>query len=132
VDLVAVGREDVPLGTELVEALPLHVAGLLVAGVRVERVPGVGDLGLAVAALRRPELGGRDAGSGLRLAGRQRRPDAGAGGTAAAHGTLVLLEEVEGASAGVDEDSAELGLPRADRARRGLGRGRGGAVRRAG
>jgi len=58
VDLVAAGREDVPLGAELVQPLPPHIAGLGVAGIGVERVPVVGDLGLAVPALDRSELRG--------------------------------------------------------------------------
>jgi hypothetical protein len=45
VDLGAGGGQDVPSRAELIEALAVGVSGGVVAGVVVERVPGVGQLG---------------------------------------------------------------------------------------
>src|SRR4051794_7880803 len=49
-DLVARGGEDVPLRAELIEVLPVRIAGLLVAGVGVEGPAVVGHLTLGGAA----------------------------------------------------------------------------------
>src|SRR3954447_15480260 len=66
VDLPSGRSQHVPLGAELVEALAVVVAGLVVAHVAVERVTGVGDLAAGVRA-DRPDL------SGNRAAARPRR-----------------------------------------------------------
>jgi hypothetical protein len=52
-DLVSGGVNHVPVPAEGVDALAVRVAGLLVAGERVERVPVVGDLRLSVGPHRR-------------------------------------------------------------------------------
>src|SRR4051794_2005437 len=109
VDLLSARREDVPLGAELVESLAARVARLRVAGVGVKRVAGVGRLGLAIRALDRPELGGRDAVPGRPRGGGRRRPDTGAGAVAGAGRTLVLLEQVQRPAVAVCEDPPELG-----------------------
>src|SRR4030095_12633281 len=74
---VAAGGDHVPLGAELVQALPGGVAGLAVAGVVVERVAVVGHLGAAVAGNGAEQPAGHAA-PGLRGAAAQvRRPGAG-------------------------------------------------------
>jgi hypothetical protein len=52
-DLVSGGVNRVPVPAEGVDALALRVAGLLVAGEHVKRVPVIGDLRLSVGAHRR-------------------------------------------------------------------------------
>src|SRR3954468_8702858 len=74
-DLRARGRDDPPRSAEVHDALAVDVAGLLVRGEVVERVPAVGDLQLPVLALGRTELRTAQAGAGGRLGGDQRRPD---------------------------------------------------------
>src|SRR5436190_218123 len=74
VDLPSGRRQHVPLGTELVEALALGVAGLAVADVVVERVTGVRDLASTGTRADRPDLC-RDrtaGGARLRIRGQSR------------------------------------------------------------
>src|SRR3954454_5729004 len=78
VEPVAARANGLPHGAELVEALTIDVAGLVVADVQVERVSVVGDLHCSVTASHRAQevrLRGthcmRDTGC------RKRRPDAG-------------------------------------------------------
>src|SRR5579862_9344569 len=86
VHLLAGCRDDPPRRAELVEALARRLARLAVAHVVVERVTVVGDLELAVCALRRAEERRVNAGAGDRLAGgRDRRPESGAGAVAGTH-----------------------------------------------
>src|SRR5215217_1024275 len=108
-DLLSPWAEHVPAGAEVGQALASDVAGLLVAGVEVERVAVVGDLRLAV----RPGGGSDERGicppADGRLARRsQRRPDAGAGTQARALRPRVAPEQIERAALRVDEDRAEL------------------------
>src|SRR6266508_4037438 len=111
VDLVSAGSEDVPLGAELVEPLPVGGAGLGVAGVTVERVAVVGDLGSAVAAVQDAQLSGQCATAGLGGAGGgERRPPAGAGVVAGGSGGRVGFEQVQGTGAAVPEDLTQPGL----------------------
>src|SRR6266508_707461 len=103
VDLVSAWREGVPLGAELVEPLPLGGAGLGVAGVEVERVAVVGDLGGAVVAMQGAQLPGYRAAAGLWDAGGgQRGPHAGTGVVTGGLGGRVGFEQVQGAAAAVD------------------------------
>src|SRR3954471_7735959 len=107
VDLVAGRGEYVPRGAELLEPLAGGVAGLLVAGVVVERVAVVRHLRLPPAR-GRADLGGQDAAVRLRLPVRgQRRPEALARARAVAHVRLVGLEQVQGAPFGIDKDVSE-------------------------
>ena len=77
------------------------VARLGVAGVEVQKVPGVGDL-----AVRAPDLRGVEPGAGGRCAvGHEGRPHVRARSGARAGRALVLLELVEGATVRVDEDA---------------------------
>src|SRR4029078_7750932 len=97
VDLVACRREHVPLGAELIQALALGVAGLLVADVVVERVAAVGHLLLSTGARDRSDLGREHSALGLGFGPRgQGWPDAEIGARAVAHIGLVGLEQVEG------------------------------------
>lgn len=57
VDLLARWREHVPLGAEALERLAVRVARVAVLGVEVQRMPLVGDLGAAVGACDRAEVG---------------------------------------------------------------------------
>src|SRR3954454_2046646 len=104
VDLPSGRSQHVPLGAELVEALALGVAGLVVAHVAVEGMTGVGDLASGVRA-DRPDLSRNGAGARprRRLRGRQSRPDRQARRRAVAHVRPVGLEQVEGATVAVDE-----------------------------
>ena len=131
-DLLSGWAERVPAGAEVGQALASGVAGLLVAGVEVERVAVVGDLRLAV----RPGGGSDQRGvcpaADRRLAARpQRRPSAGAGAQAGALRARVAPEQIERAALRIDQDRAEVALVRgADRrvlSAGGVGgRGRGG------
>src|SRR4051794_331262 len=113
-DLVAARREHVPRGAEVGRALAVGLAGLLVAGVEVERVAVVGHLRARLPDGRAEELG-LDAGARLRLAvGQERRPELRAGAGARALAVLVLAEVVERAALPVDEDRAELRLADGD------------------
>src|SRR4051812_8130233 len=123
VDLAPGGREHVPLGAEVLEALAGGVAGLLVAGVEVERVAVVGHLAFAAGGGDRGELAPERPARGGGRAGGQRRPRAQAGARAVALGGRVGLEEVERAAVAVDEDLAQRGVPDGDGRLRG---GRGG------
>src|SRR4051794_18537005 len=78
VDLVAGRRDHVPLAAELIEALPVRVAGRLVARVGVERVAVVGRDPLAVARRGRADLAGQGAALRERWLARRahRGPDA--------------------------------------------------------
>src|SRR3954471_14828500 len=49
-ELLAVCRNDVPLGAELHRSLAVRLAGLVVFGVSVERMTAIGDLPAAVGA----------------------------------------------------------------------------------
>src|SRR4051812_16568634 len=97
IDLLAGRRQCVPLGPELVEALPLDVPGLLVARVGVERVAGIRDDVTAVLARAFIELrlAHAVAGGGGLAGGRERRPDARACPVAGRRRPAVLLEQVE-------------------------------------
>src|SRR5205085_11325853 len=119
VDLAPGGRQHVPLGPEVLEALPRGVAGLLVAGVEVERVAVVGHLALAARGGDRGELASERRARGGGRAGGQRRPRAQAGAGAVALGRRVGLEEVERASVAVNEDLAERRVADGDRRLRG-------------
>src|SRR5439155_1118202 len=91
------GRQGRALrGAEVRETLARRLPGLAVAGERVERVSGVGDLSATVRTLRRSEQGRARAGacSGLG-AGDDRGPVRDAGAVARAHPVLVLLEQIE-------------------------------------
>src|SRR2546427_1250970 len=91
VDLLACGREDPPGAAELVDALAGRLARLAVGHEVVERVTVVGDLELAVLALRRTEQGSAHARAGDGLALRQKRgPQGRAGAVADARRALVL------------------------------------------
>jgi hypothetical protein len=108
VDLGAGGRQDVPAGAELIEALAVGVSGGVVAGVVVERVPGVGQLGWTIRSGGcRDEAGG---GSGACVGGTgggDRGPGAGAVTGAGGGGGGVFLEQLHGAPGAVDEDGAQ-------------------------
>src|SRR3954447_20978163 len=95
VDLVAGGREHVPLGAEVLQALAGGVAGLLVAGVEVERVVVVGHLALAARGRDGGELAGERSARGGGGVGGERRPRAQAGARAVALVRRVGFEEVE-------------------------------------
>src|SRR4051812_31568892 len=98
-DLVAGGREHVPLGAEVIAALARRLTGRTVAGEGVQRVPVVGHLGRAVAALDAAELRSGQARPGGRPAlRRERGPHARARATARARLALVGLEQVQGPS----------------------------------
>src|SRR5262249_4223452 len=89
--------------------------GLLVLDEVVERVALVGHLHLAVLALGRAQQRGLGGAGGLRLAAReQRRPGRRARVVTRALGRLVLLEQVQRAAVGADEESAELAVPCVD------------------
>src|SRR5690242_4324301 len=97
VDLPSCSRQRPPGAAELVDALAGRLAGLAVGDEVVERVAAVGDLELAVLALRRTEQRGLHAWAGDRLArSEERRPERGAGAVADACRALVLDEVVEG------------------------------------
>src|SRR4051794_29265263 len=101
--------DDVPLGAELLDVLPLGGPGAGGGVVGVERVVVVGDLLAAALARRRAEQRRLQAGARVRLAdGQHRRPDLRAGAGARALAALVLLEHVERALVAVDDDLAEL------------------------
>src|SRR3954452_16502619 len=93
VDLVAGGREHVPLGAELVQPLAERVTGLLIGRVVVERVSAVRHLALAAGARDQTDLRRNVAVLGLRLRTRvEGRPETEAGARAIAHIQLVRLE----------------------------------------
>src|SRR5258708_6006649 len=95
-DLRALSGEDVPLGAELADVLPGDLPRRRVAGVVIERVPGVGDLGAAVTPLGGAKERGGDAGT--RLGDRRRGerwPQARARARAGARGALVGREQVQ-------------------------------------
>src|SRR3954447_20978484 len=104
VDLPSGRSQHVPLGAELVEALAVGVAGLVVAHVAVERVTGVGDLAAGVRA-NRPDLARNRAAARprRRLRRGESRPDRQARRRAVAHVRPVGFEQIEAAAAGVDE-----------------------------
>src|SRR3954454_7801027 len=113
-DVVTAGSEHVPRGADVGRALDVGLAGLLVAGVEVERMAVVRHLRAGLAHGRAEELRPH-ARARLRLAVRQqrraeRRPRAGAGALA----VLVLYEQAERAALPVDEDGAELRLADGD------------------
>src|SRR4051812_18050542 len=114
VDLAAGGGERVPLGAEVLQALAGGVAGLLVAGVEVERVAVVGHLALAARGGDGGELAGERSARRGDGAGGQRRPGAQAGARAVALVRRIGLEEVEGAAVAVHEDLAERGAADVD------------------
>src|SRR6476469_8151557 len=122
VDLPSGGREDVPLGAELIQPLSVGVARPAVADVVVERVLCVGDLAPAVRPADRSDLRARCAGTHVRVrAGDQSGPHAEACARAPARAGLVALEELEGAAAAVDKDPSKRGPANAD-PRAGTGR----------
>jgi hypothetical protein len=99
VDFVAVWSEQVPGCAELVEALAVGVAGVLVADVVVQRVSVVGDLLASVVALGGAQQRGLGAaGRNGCCVGEKWWPDIGAGVVAGRGGAGVLFEEVEGAT----------------------------------
>src|SRR4051812_46490920 len=111
VDLLARGIHDVPLGAELVQALAVHVAGLLVARVVVERMAVVGDDRRAVRRPRGAHLPGGYPPAHGRLAVRaEGGPHAEAPARAGAHVRLVGFEHVEAAALTIDEEGAEARL----------------------
>src|SRR3954447_3208159 len=102
VDLPSGRSQHVPLGAELVEALALGVARLVVAHVAVERVTSVGDLAAGVRADRADLARNRAAGRAWRrLRRRQSRPDAQARRRAVAHVGPVGFEQIERAALAV-------------------------------
>src|SRR3954452_20297164 len=104
VDLPSGRSQHVPLGAELVEALAVGVAGLVVAHVAVERVTGVGDLAAGVRA-NRPDLGRNRAAARppRRLWRGESPPDRQARRGAVAHVRPVGFEQIEAAAAAADE-----------------------------
>src|SRR5205823_7988672 len=85
-------------------ACPLELEG-------VERVAAVRDLPRSAGSPDRAEQRGLDPGAGPRLAAREERwPEGRAAPGAHALPRLVLLEEVERAAAGIDQDPAERRL----------------------
>src|SRR3954452_8482729 len=113
-DVVTAGGEHVPGGAEVGRALAVRLAGLLVAGVEVERMAVVGHLRAGLAHGRAEQLGPH-ARARLRLAVRQqRRPERRTRAGAGALAVLVLHEQVERPALPVDEDGAELRLADGD------------------
>src|SRR3954452_13113959 len=96
VDLPSGRSQHVPLGAELVEALAVGVAGLVVGHVAVEGVAGVGDLTAGVRA-DRPDLArNRTAARPRRRLRRgESRPDRQARRRAVAHVRPVGFEQIE-------------------------------------
>src|SRR5437763_12841768 len=121
--------EGVPLGAELVELIALRLAGGLVVDVRVERMSVEHHLRRTVIALERAQLGCGEAVGGPRGAVRgHRRPHLGAAAIAVGLIALVLLELVERASLGVDQNRPEVrAVGDGDRRWAAACRGRGGA-----
>ena len=97
------------------DALPLHVAGLLVTGVGVESEPVVGDLGLAVGALDRPEQlrGHARLGDRLRACTDQERRPLGRARAGALDRAFLGRQVVQRPAAGADQDRAEGAVLRA-------------------
>src|SRR3954469_19516979 len=116
-DLVPGRRNRIPEAAECVDALAARVTGILVARVGVERVAIVGDLRLTVGPRSCSEHRGICPAAGRRLAtGAERWPRARAGARAHALRPRVLLEQVERAPLGIDQDRAEAASVRgADR-----------------
>src|SRR3954452_18518726 len=113
-DVVTAGGEHVPGVAEVGRALAVRLAGLLVAGVEVERMAVVGHLRAGLAHGRAEQLGPH-ARARLRLAVRQqRRPERRTRAGAGALAVLVLHEQVERAALPVDEDGADLRLADGD------------------
>jgi len=92
-DLVAGGRYRVPARPECHDALPVRVAGILIAREQVDRMASVGDLPGPVGTRGAPDERGIRPGTDRWLAGRhERRPRAGAGAGALALGSCVCRE----------------------------------------
>src|ERR1700730_4354869 len=110
VDLLAAGREDVPLPAELIDALSCRVPGLLVCDEVVEGMAAVGDLGRAVGPGGRPEQCTGSAGAALGSAGRgHRRPGLRAGVVAGGVFALVRFEEVDDPPGTVGQHLTDIG-----------------------
>src|SRR6266516_5920921 len=109
-DLRSSRRDDVPFGAEGLELFAVRLALLRVLDEGVERVSVVGNLHPSVCALRGAEERCLDTVRCERLAGRdQRRPERRALPVAGALVVLVLREQIERASARVDEDPSQAG-----------------------
>src|SRR6476661_6036029 len=110
-DLGSRRRDCIPLRAEGTHALAVRLTLALVLDERVERVVVVGHLAASVSALDRSDQGRFRASRNRRLAARdQRRPEGRALSGARALPAPVPPEEVEGVSAGVDEDRAQARL----------------------
>src|SRR6476661_7737027 len=110
-DLGSRRRDCIPLRAEGTHALAVRLTLALVLDERVERVVVVGHLAASVSALDRSDQGRFGGSRNRRLAARdQRRPEGRALSGARALPAPVPPEEVEGVSAGVDEDRAQARL----------------------
>src|SRR3954453_24073921 len=99
-DLAAGAVQHEPLGAERFEALAVGLTRASVLHEPVERMPVVGNLLDTAEPRGCAQLRRRDAGAGVRLAGRsQRWPRLGAHSGAFALGALVLLEQVKRSTA---------------------------------
>src|SRR4051812_39559863 len=104
-DYVACRGQHVPGAAERTHTLSTGVADLPVAHEEVQRVAVIGHLPVVVGAVGGGHHRGLHSLADCRLAAdSQRRPVAGAGAEAGALGALVLLEDVERAALGVDQD----------------------------
>src|SRR5204863_4030689 len=123
-------RQHAPYPAEGSDVLAVGVSRLPVADVAIQRVPVVGELAAAVAALDHLELRLRDSlGDGRLLRSGRRRPEAGALPAAAALVLLVVPEGIVSPALLSHQDLAEAGAPELERRRfrlGGRGRGRGG------
>src|SRR6266540_520760 len=103
------GAHHVPQGAKGVLALAVLLPGAAVAGEVVQRVLVVGDLGGAITTLDRAEQRGLD--GAARLGGAAALVDRPGGHAGAAAGRLVglvLLEQVQRPTLGIDQDRPEL------------------------
>src|SRR6266508_1897528 len=123
------GAHHVPQGAKGVLALAVLLPGAAVAGEVVQRVLVVGDLGGAITTLDRAEQRGLD--GAARLGGAAALVDRPGGHAGAAAGRLVglvLLEQVQRPTLGIDQDRPELAAGGRDRRHTGLPAGGGGAA----
>src|SRR5207244_13376203 len=104
-----------PPGTGVGQALAGRLAGALVADEAVERVACVSHMGASALLCGEPEQRLTYTVSCARRASAgERRPVLHAGRVTRAHSVAVLLEEVQRASACIDEDRAERRLSESD------------------
>src|SRR5262249_27794119 len=102
-------RNGPPPGAEEQAAFAVRLTGTVVADVRIERVPVIGQLQCSVAASRHPEQRLPDTGARRRRSSaQQRRPEPRAAPIAGALPPTVLGEQVEGAASRVHQDGTEL------------------------